>query len=81
MSDDVTKTAHFEVDEWTVLMAIRYGLGRLTYANADAASLAWEHWDRFSEATRQTITQDVLHLRGTLTPADIIATWDWITDE
>lgn len=47
-----------EVPLWAVLYAIRYGMGRLTYANSDAARLAKEHWEKFDESTQQQIRRD-----------------------
>lgn len=48
----------YEVDLWTILMAIRYGTGRMTYANEDASRLARRYWDDFSAQARDQIFHD-----------------------
>lgn len=48
------------VSPWTVLMAVRYGLGRPTYAHADALALMVRHWP----ALRQFKTSIVADLEA-----------------
>lgn len=42
----------------TVLMAIRYGQGRATYAADDAVGLAETFWDRFPRYIRVQLIED-----------------------
>lgn len=37
------------VEPWVVLYAIRYGLGRFTYAHSDAIGLIKTHWSDLEE--------------------------------
>lgn len=65
--DTLTET----VSPWTVLMAVRYGLGRLTYAHYDAVSLVVRHWDVLAPS-RDSILADLMAVeRNTLLPSDI----------
>lgn len=61
------------VSPWTVLMAVRYGMGRLTYANEDAAKLARQHWDTFDESAQRTVIADAERLTGFTRTA-----WEWL---
>lgn len=59
-SMDTTKRV--EVSLWTCLMAIRYGMGRRTAANEDAADLARQVWDDLDEHTKDQLRTDALRL-------------------
>lgn len=62
-----------EVPAWALLYAIRYGMGRMTYANADVAELAKQHWDGVLKDHHDTIRADAWRLRGhERTP------WEWL---
>jgi hypothetical protein len=64
-----------EVSLWTVLMAIRYGMGRMSYANQDAADLARQHWDLFPPDIKRQIKDDVRrHVPES-------AAWGWVADK
>jgi hypothetical protein len=63
-----------KVPLWAVLWAIRYGLGRRTYANGDAAALAKEFWERFDVGIRTQIRDDAARLTGLEAEE-----WRWLT--
>lgn len=65
-----------EVDILVVVYAIRYGMGRMTYANDDAASLARRFWGDFDESTRQQIRSD-----ADLLSLPLRRPWYWVEDE
>lgn len=50
------------VELWVVVCAIRYGTGRMTYANADAVSLALTHWQALPGFIRDQIVRDAQSL-------------------
>jgi hypothetical protein len=64
-----------EVDMWTVLMAIRYGMLRQTYAAQDAASLAHRFWEKFPPDIQLQIKRDVL---AETFPATNWQYWTWL---
>jgi hypothetical protein len=72
----------FEVDDWTVLMAIRYGMGRQTFANMDASNLAKRFWHKLPRKFQASIKEDVESLsRETWLPQDIVREWDWVKEK
>lgn len=42
----------------TVYYAIEYGMNRISYASADSADLAREHWDKFPAHVQALIRRD-----------------------
>lgn len=68
-------TASIPVTPWVIVMAIRYGMGRRTYANWDAASLAQQHWDSLTERDRHSIRLDASGLVGLEAEP-----WAWLAD-
>jgi hypothetical protein len=54
----MSRGAKYEVDQWTVIMAIRYGMGRMTYANTDASRLARMIWPDLDDQQRSIIRDD-----------------------
>lgn len=54
-----------EVDILVVLYAIRYGMGRMTYANNDASSLARQYWDDLNPSWQRQIKDDAMRLADT----------------
>lgn len=67
----------YEVDQWTVIMAIRYGMGRMTYANEDAARLAKWVWPDLSEADKRVLRVDASHI----TDESVRRAWGWMLEE
>ena len=47
-----------EVSLWNCVMAIRYGMGRMTYAADDAVGLAERYWGEFDPETRKQLIDD-----------------------
>jgi len=66
--------ASVTVTLWDVLMAIRYGMGRHTYANADASSLAKQVWPLFDVSVRNQLRRDASRLSGPEAEE-----WAWLT--
>ena len=55
-------------------MAIRYGMGRMTYANADASALAYRYWNLLPLRQQQLILHDALMLPDGIEREE----WDWL---
>ena len=52
------------VSSSTVVYAIRYGMGRMTYADQDARDLVRAHWADMHPTDRQVVRDDITaHLR------------------
>ena len=66
-----------EVDLVTVLYAIRYGQGRMTYAAQDAANLAHQFWDKFPPDIKMQIMRDV---SDEFFPESNRRYWTWLTE-
>ena len=43
---------------WVLLHAQRYAMGRMTYANTDAARLVEEYWDQLPQHVRAQMRDD-----------------------
>lgn len=56
-------------------MAIRYGMGRNTYANEDAAQLARTIWDDLADTHKRTLVDDARRITNPL----IAQPWRWLT--
>lgn len=76
-TEEYTLDERVEVTLWTVVMAIRYGMGRMTYANGDASSLARQHWGRFPPFMRRMIRDDARNLPEGLERME----WEWLITE
>lgn len=57
-SDSNRLNIEVRVPLWAILYAIRYGMGRLTYAADQACDLAEQHWDNFPAYVQQQIVSD-----------------------
>lgn len=79
-----TSRGAIEVEPYVILYAIRYGLGRLTYAHNDAIGLIKEHWPHL-EAWSSSIIADLERVIRTTTSRDIRdsadAMLDWIQEQ
>lgn len=47
------------VPSTTVVMAIRYGMGRMTYADSDARDLVRTHWPDMHPTDQQVVREDI----------------------
>jgi hypothetical protein len=63
------------VNLWNAVMAIRYGIGRQTYANSDASDLARRIWPLLDQTMRDQIRGDMARLTGPDAKA-----WAWLDD-
>lgn len=66
----------YEVDQWTVIMAIRYGTGRMTYANEDASRLARMVWPDLDDNQRRIVRSDADRI---INESDRQA-WSWLLE-
>lgn len=58
-------TGKFLVDEWALLMAIRYGMTRNSYANADSLALLEANLERLSPQAKSALVMDFkIHKQG-----------------
>lgn len=62
-----------EVNLLTALYAIRYGMGRMTYANNDAAELAHRVWNRLPLTIRYQVFDEATRVKGIEKPP-----WAWL---
>lgn len=69
----MTGDPDIKVTPWELLMAVRYGMGRMTYANDDAARLARRYWRSFNASERYTIRRDAARVTGAEAAA-----WAWL---
>jgi hypothetical protein len=60
---------------WVVVYAIRYGMGRKSYANEEASELAKEFWSDIPEFIQHQIVYDVERLDD-----DEHSSWEWLTE-
>jgi hypothetical protein len=65
------------VDLFAVVGYVRYAMGRKTYANEMAASLARRVWPEFPQSIRDQIRRDAAMLAGTFEAR----AWAWLTEE
>ena len=70
----MTKT--YEVDLWTIIMAIRYGMGRQTYANDDASRLARRVWCDLDRQQRELMREDAERVVTELERLE----WGWLLE-
>ena len=66
----------YEVDLWTIIMAIRYGMGRMTYANDDASRLAKRVWVDLDHQQRENIRKDAERIMNELDRR----AWAWLLE-
>ena len=64
-----------EVELWVVLYAVRYGMGRMTYANVESSNLAQKFWDKFPDNIQKQIFEDTSQLTGLEAKP-----WLWLTE-
>ena len=74
----MTADVRHSVSTWEALMAIRYGMGRMTAANEDAAALARRVWPSLDEHTRNGLRADRQRL---WTGSIERQAWDWLDEE
>ena len=66
----------YDVDLWTIIMAIRYGMGRQTFANDDASRLAKRVWGDLDHQQRENIRKDAERIMNELDRR----AWAWLLE-
>lgn len=59
MEQDRTLDSLIEVPEWAVISAVRYALGRSSYAVGETVDLVRSLWPRLSDGAREIIRRDL----------------------
>lgn len=74
-----TTDRHVAVDQWMLVSAVRYALGRQTYITGQTVSEVLRLWPDLDQQIRELIIRDVREVHDRMFPIDRWL-WDNITD-